>query len=218
MKSRVEETTPPNCCLAARKLHTDETAARGSESLHRRRSPFATLPAQPFVIETRSAPASLVATLRDFTFYVAPPGRSIRHPVRRSLGVGGSSFFILLLVLVCFVQFSSSARARSVLTSPDKSQRSAFGSIAPRKGRRQVKQNRHVLPDSPNDLTDGDDSLDASVEFSTRHDQETPWFSTTTLNTIALHEPGSVPAFLLPVQCFCNLREHTRERAPPDLT
>jgi hypothetical protein len=32
-----------------------------------------------FVIETQSAPASLVATLRDFAFYVAPPGRSIRN-------------------------------------------------------------------------------------------------------------------------------------------
>src|SRR6267143_609005 len=57
------------------------------------RLPQTALSAAERVIKTRSTPASLVATLRDFTFYVAPPGRSIRHSF-------ASLFLVIVLVLV----------------------------------------------------------------------------------------------------------------------
>jgi hypothetical protein len=90
-----------------------------------------------------------------------------------------------------------------------------------KKGKRPAKQHRNVLPDSPNDLTDGDDDSldDASAKTSTRHDQDTPWFTTTTTpNAIALHRPGLVPAFLFPTHSSDSLHKHTRERAPPSLS
>jgi len=51
-----------------------------------------------------------------------------------------------------------------------------------------------------------------------RNDQATPQFSTTTVNAIALHQPGLVPAFLLSTHSSFCLCEHLRERAPPRLS
>jgi hypothetical protein len=119
---------------------------------------------------------------------------------------------IPLVVIFCALQFSSSAKASATAASPANS-----GCAAAQKGRKLPKQNRNVLPDSsPNDLDDADGGLDdVSATTTTRHDQDTPWFTTTTLNTIALHEPGFVPAFLFSTHSSDSPREHIRERAPP---
>jgi hypothetical protein len=112
----------------------------------------------------------------------------------------------------------SPAKASPALAVPGKAQSNSPGNCAAaRKGRRLPKQNRNVLPDSsPNDLDDADSGLDdVSATTATRHDQDAPWFTTTTLNTIALHEPGFVPAFLFSTHSSDSLHEHIRERAPP---
>jgi hypothetical protein len=50
-----------------------------------------------------------------------------------------------------------------------------------------------------------------------REDQTTPQFTTTTLDAIAIDQPGIIPAFLFSTQSSFCLCEHLRERAPPSL-
>jgi hypothetical protein len=140
-------------------------------------------------------------------------GEFIPSPIRAIRVIRGLIF--LVVVLACFAQFSSSAEASPVLASTTPA--SPGNCAAAQKGRKLPKQNRNLLPDSsPNDLDVADGGLDdVSAATATRPDQDTPWFTTTTLNTIALPEPGFVPAFLFSTHSSDSLHEHIRERAPP---
>jgi hypothetical protein len=77
-----------------------------------------------------------------------------------------------------------------------------------------------VCDNSPNPWNDLDEiSLpsDDKAVIPSRGDQETPHFTTTTLDSIALRQPGFVPAFLFSSYSSNSLREQIRERAPPIL-
>jgi hypothetical protein len=93
------------------------------------------------------------------------------------------------------------------------------GCIASENKQEQPLPDSNNSPDSTTDLDDSDGSLDElSADTTTRYDQETPWFTTTTAATIALHRPGFVPAFLFSNHSSDSLHENIRERAPPGLT
>ena len=72
-------------------------------------------------------------------------------------------------------------------------------------------------PDPWNDLDEISLPSENKATIPSRDDQATPDFTTTTLNVIALHQPGIIPAFLLSTHSSFCLCEHLRERAPPSL-
>jgi hypothetical protein len=71
--------------------------------------------------------------------------------------------------------------------------------------------------DLPNDLDEISLPSDDKAVIPSRDDQETPHFTTTALDPIALRQPGLVPAFLSSVHFSDSLPGHVRERAPPSL-
>jgi len=73
------------------------------------------------------------------------------------------------------------------------------------------------IPNPWNDLDEISLPSDDKAILPSRDDQETPQFTTTTLDSIALRQPGFVPAFLFPVHSFDSSRERLHERAPPGL-
>lgn len=124
------------------------------------------------------------------------------------------SILPLIAFAFSFLQFSSTANTPTVVGSPANS-----GCIASENKQEQPLPDSNNSPDSTTDLDDRDGSLDElSADTTTRSDQETPWFTTTTPATIALHRPGFVPAFLFLTHSSDSLHENIRERAPPGLT
>jgi hypothetical protein len=74
-------------------------------------------------------------------------------------------------------------------------------------------------PDSSSDIDDTDGGLDDfDADTSTDNYQDTPLFSVTGLDAVALRTPRIVPILLFPVHCFYCLHEHIRERAPPTVS
>jgi hypothetical protein len=126
---------------------------------------------------------------------------------------------IPLVAVVCFFQFPSSAKAQTAPTSPGIAPNSSTYSpdgTAPEKEKKQPLPDGDNSSDPSTDLDDSDSGLDDfSADPSTRNDQDTPWFTTTTLDTIAPRHPGIVPVFLFPAHSSDSPREHSRERAPP---
>jgi hypothetical protein len=75
------------------------------------------------------------------------------------------------------------------------------------------------LPDATSDIDDTDGGLDDfSADPSTRNDWDTPLFSVTGLDAVALRTARIAPILLFPVHCFYCLHEHIRERAPPTVS
>jgi hypothetical protein len=128
-----------------------------------------------------------------------------------------SEFAFPLAVLLVVLCVTASAQAQTTPALNGQSPISALGCTVAKKGKKMAKQHRNVLPDSsPKDLDDANGGLDdVDATTATRHDQDTPWLTTATLNTIALPEPGFVPAFLFSTHSSDSPREHVRERAPP---
>jgi hypothetical protein len=73
------------------------------------------------------------------------------------------------------------------------------------------------FPNPWNDLEEIALPSDDTAILPSRDDQETAHFTTTTLDSIVLRQPGFVPAFLFSVHSSDSLREQIRERAPPIL-
>lgn len=137
-------------------------------------------------------------------------GRARRPP----FVIRHSSFLILLIV--CFFQFSGSAKAFRAL-APFCSHSGSPGCIGAKKGRRRAKKDRNLRPDSPDDLDAANGGLDVGATTSPRHDQDAPHFTEAGVS-ITLRAPSFVslrqPSRLPHNSC---LREHVRERAPPSL-
>lgn len=118
-----------------------------------------------------------------------------------------------LVALACFFSFSSICRAGA---SPASVLGSATGAVA-LQGVEEPIQLCANFPNPWNDLDEISLPSDDEAVIPSRDDQETPHFTTTTLDSVALHQPGFVPAFLFPTYFSQSLREQIRERAPPVL-
>jgi len=73
-------------------------------------------------------------------------------------------------------------------------------------------------PNPWNDLDEIALPSDDKAVIPSRYNQETPHFTGTTVDPIALRQPGFVPAFLFPAHSTDSLSQHLHERAPPSLT
>jgi len=135
------------------------------------------------------------------------PGRSFTR---------ATASFAILSALVCFLPFS--AKAQTLADAPAIASIDGFNCITAY----EVEEDpTHVCDNSPNPWNDLDEislpSEDKAV-IPSRFDQETPRFTTTTLDPFALRPPGLVPAFLFPNHSSDSSPDHIRERAPPSLT
>jgi hypothetical protein len=117
-----------------------------------------------------------------------------------------------LIAIALSLLLPSVVKAESTVTPAANS-----GFSMAKKGKRLAKQHRHVLPDSPKDLTESNDGLDdASAEFSTRPDPPPSSFFLHTSYFSLTRSAGNVPAFLFPTHSSSDsLHEYIRERAPP---
>jgi hypothetical protein len=138
-----------------------------------------------------------------------------------------------LALLVAFWQFSALALGLTVIVSPDvvasrstptnsREHAKAFGvdgagCMVPENEEGQPSHDS-APPVSSSDIDDTDGGLDDfSADPSTCNDRDTPLFSVTGLDAVALRTARIVPILLVPVHCFYCLHEHIRERAPPCL-
>lgn len=119
---------------------------------------------------------------------------------------------ILFVALVCSLQFASSAKAQTPLTSPGLDGLDCITAIDPDDAPLQICEDSSDLP---NDFDEISLPLNDRAVLPSRYDQGTPQTTGTTFATITLRQPGIVPAFLLSTQSSDSLREHLRERAPP---
>jgi hypothetical protein len=120
-----------------------------------------------------------------------------------------SSFFILAVASFCF---SPSAKAQASTTGVD-----GIDCITAYDTDEAPLQICDNSSDLGNDLDEISLPGADKAVIPSRDNQTTPQFTTTTLDAIAIDQPGIIPAFLLSTHsCFC-LCEHLRERAPPSL-
>jgi hypothetical protein len=118
-----------------------------------------------------------------------------------------------LVALVCFFPFSPSAKAQTVV-------KPGLDGIDCITAFDVEEDSTQVCDNTPNPWNDVDEialPLEDKAVIPSRNDQGTPYFTTTTLDSIALTQPGLVPAFLFSVHSSDSLREQIRERAPPVL-
>lgn len=127
---------------------------------------------------------------------------------------------ILPLVAIAFSLFSvsTSAKAQTLADAPAVASVDGFNCITAY----EVEEDpTHVCDNAPNPWNDLDEislPLEDKAVIPSRFDQETPRFTTTTLDPFALRPPGFVPAFLFPDDSSDSPPDHIRERAPPSLT
>jgi len=123
------------------------------------------------------------------------------------------SSFVILAVASCWFFFSTSASAQPLTKAPGIDGLDCITAYS-------EEEPLQICEDSSDPWNDLDEislpSNDRAV-IPSRDDQSTPHFTTTTVTAIALHQPGIIPAFLLPTDISSSLREHIRERAPPFL-
>jgi hypothetical protein len=120
-----------------------------------------------------------------------------------------------LVAVVCSLQFASSARAQTPLTSPGLDGLDCITAYDSDEAPLQICEDSS---DPWNDLDEISLPSNDRAVIPSRDDQTTPHFTTTTLDAIALHQPGIIPAFLFSSHSSFCLCEHLRERAPPCLT
>jgi hypothetical protein len=126
-----------------------------------------------------------------------------------SFVIRNSSFVILAVASFCF---SPSAKAQVSTIDVD-----GIDCITADNASEEPLQIADNSSEPGNDLDEISLPGDDKAVLPSRDDQTTPRFTTTTLNAIALHQPGIIPAFLLSTHSSFCLREHLRERAPPSL-
>jgi hypothetical protein len=127
------------------------------------------------------------------------------------------SAFVILLALVSLFSFSSSANAQTLADAPAIASVDGFNCIT---AYEVEEEPAHVCDNAPNPWNDLDEislPLEDKAVIPSRFDQETPRFTTTTLDPFALRPPGFVPAFLFPNDSSDSPPDHIRERAPPSL-
>jgi hypothetical protein len=120
-----------------------------------------------------------------------------------------SSFVILLVASFCL---SPSAKAQTSPTSPGLDGIDCVTAYDSDEAPLQICEDSS---DPWNDLDEISLPSNDRAVIPSRDDSTTPHFTTTTVDSIVLRQPGLVPAFLLPTHFSNSLREHNRERAPP---
>jgi hypothetical protein len=159
-------------------------------------------------------------------------GKTIASCIREIRVIRGS--IPLLVAVGCCFQFASLAKAQSLATSPDGSSTpTATEAVALHTSSNSIdgidcitayeadEEPLQICEDSSDPWNDLDEiSLPANdrAVLPSRNDH---LFSSFILLPstfpLTLHQPGIIPAFLLPTHFSSSLREHIRERAPPTL-